>query len=182
MAKMSKSMDGLIAELTKSVRGDLLNSLRPLIRQILEAAKDIESALARGASPRRRPGRPPKKRTVRKKAPSAKPRSRVKTKAPRGALKAVIEAALRRAGRPLKLTMIRDAALANAHFKGRDAMTLYRQVVRDIGQMTNVKKTKSGHYELHGSASGKAEKPSGRPAKNGRRKSARKKVARKKAA
>jgi hypothetical protein len=50
----------------------------------------------------------------------------------------------------MSLGQIRDEVLKNPQFGHRDRMTLYRQIVRDMGKIPGVRKTRAGEYELKG--------------------------------
>ncbi|MBI1783803.1 hypothetical protein HYR69_01545, partial [Candidatus Sumerlaeota bacterium] len=73
---VTKSADLLLAELSATVKGELLATIGPIARRIAEAAAELESALSgggrRGRRGRRRgPGRPAAAKPGRKRGRSA---------------------------------------------------------------------------------------------------------------
>ena len=83
-----------------------------------------------------------------KRGPGRPKGSGKRKKAPRGALKKAIGDALKGAPAGLTLTQIRDAVARNADFRGRNPMTLYRQIARDVRKVPRCHKTPKGTYAL----------------------------------
>jgi hypothetical protein len=140
----------LIAQVAESIRGGVVSTLAPAVRRILEAAADLERALA-GATGRKRRGRPPKSASAAagvKRGPGRPKGSGKRKKAPRGALKKAIGEALKGAPGGLTLTAIRDAVAKSPDFRGRNPMTLYRQIARDVRKVPRVHKTPKGTYAI----------------------------------
>ena len=155
MASSRQSLEGLIAQVTEAVREDLFNSLRPIVGELSQAVAALENALGDVAGTRPRRGRPPKKRRGRPpggagllRTRRAGGRKRSRRLAPRGALRDTIRKALMRTSGSGSLIAIRDYVINTANFKGRDPMSLYRQIVRDIAKMDDVKKVSKGRYQI----------------------------------
>lgn len=165
MKKISKSADSLIAEVRMAVREDILTSVVPIVERMAAATLELQNALSRdGAAPRRR-GRPPKNAAA---AGAGTPRPQKRS--PRGALRTEVEAALTKAGTPLKLSEIRERVLKTRTFKGRDPKTLYTMIVFAVNKMPEIRKNADGRYGLHGADAGKAARKQSRrkaPAKAG---------------
>jgi hypothetical protein len=163
MAKATKSLDALIAEVSHAVREDLSSGLRAAVKKLSAAVTELEEKLEGAAGSRKRAGRPAKRgrKAAGRGRKKATPRARGAKRAPRGALQSAIKEAVGKAGKPQKLTQIRDAVLKHATFKGRDPKTLYTMIVLAIKKMPEVARTSTGHYALTGK-SGKTAKP-GRP-------------------
>lgn len=152
MSKVRRAVDSLIANMAQTVRAEALDELRPIVDRIVTASRELEAALQGADVPRRR-GRPPKGAP-----PVLRARPRRAHRAPRGALKAAIQEVLRAAAGPVSLSAIRDHALKSPHFRGRDAMTLYRQIVRDIALLPQVHKVRGGLYTIEAGRTGKRAK------------------------
>lgn len=155
MPSSRQSLEELIAQVTQAVSEDLSNSLRPIIRELSQAVAALENALGGGAGTKPRRGRPPKKRRGRPPGVAsllrmrrAGGRKRSRRLAPRGALRDTIRKALMRTDGSGSLIAIRDYVIKTANFKGRDPMSLYRQIVRDIAKMDDVKKVSKGRYQI----------------------------------
>ena len=155
MASSRQSLEELIAQVTEAVREDLFNALRPIIGELSQAVAALENALGDVAGTRPRRGRTPKKRRGRPpggagllRTRRAGGRKRSRRLAPRGALRDTIRKALMRTSGSGSLIAIRDYVINTANFKGRDPMSLYRQIVRDIAKMDDVKKVSKGRYQI----------------------------------
>lgn len=171
MADLKKSADTLLAEMASAIRSDFARTLHPILRKIADAAAELERALG-GTAPRRR-GRPPKNAAAVIAAPTGRRRGRPpgarRKKAPRGALKAVILDVLKAAGTPLSLTGLRDGVIKHPLFSGRDPMTLYRQIVRDVQKIPKVRRGDDGRYGLGSGVVAAGSTPVKRRGKPGRR-------------
>jgi len=143
----------LIADVTAKVKKQLLDSLIPITRKIAEAASELEATLtkpARRAGRRgrgRRRGRAPKGRRAVARTGAAKPK-RARTRNPRGTLQAGIRRVLHSEGGPLSLAGIRNEVMKNARFRGRNAKTLYTQIVQAVKKLADIQKTSQGLYAL----------------------------------
>lgn len=142
--EVNQTTSALIGALESNVRDEFLAAVRPAIENLTRAAAELEAALAAFGSPggRRLNGRGPV--AASRGAGSGARASR----SPRGSLNVAIRKALKRAGGPIRLSQIRDRALKNTHFKGRDPKTLYVMVVVAIKKMKDVEKTPDGLYQL----------------------------------
>ena len=154
MAKLTKSADALISDVTDAVKSEMLETLQPILDRLSDAASELSSAL-KGGRPRR--GRPPKKRRGRKASASRaagrrggakKGAGRPRRRTPRGALQKSIGRVLKRASGAIKLSAIREQVLKTATFKGRNPKTLYTMIIVAIRKMPNVQRTPKGLYEL----------------------------------
>jgi hypothetical protein len=152
MARINVAADAVVESIAAEVRRRMQADAAPALTAVARAVADLESALGGGAprrgrprGRRRGPGRPPKSqaaaRTPRRAASSG-------DRAPRGALKELVRRILTSADKPMKLAAIRNQTLKSPHFRGRDEMTLYRQIVRDISLMPDVKKVSGGMYAI----------------------------------
>ena len=158
MADLTKSAGALIAEVRAAVSKELLESLRPIVRKMTEAAAELERSLGGAGKPKAgRPGRKPKAAATPKVA-------RAKRKVnPRGSMQAAIREALQKSKGALRLSGLRDRVMENKLFKGRDRLALYNQIAGALKVMPDVVKTADKSYTLEPQASG--EKPTPRKVK-----------------
>ena len=122
MADLTKSADALIAEVRTTVSQEILESLRPIVKKMTEAAEELEKALG-GASKSKagRPGRKPK-------AAAPKVARTKRAINPRGSMQSAIREALQKAKGGLRLSDLRDRVLEDKLFRGRD-----RDIVKCCG-------------------------------------------------
>ena len=158
MADLTKSAGALIAEVRAAVSQELLESLRPIVKKMSEAAEDLERVLGGKATTKvTRPDR--KLKAVRA---ETKPKIESATKVargkrsinPRGSMPAVIREALQKAKGGLRLSDLRDRVLEDKHYQGRDKLALYRQIVGAIKVMTDVVKNADKSYTIASTAGG----------------------------
>ena len=156
MADLTKSAGALIAEVRATVSQELLESLRPIVKKMAEAAEELERVLGGAGKPKAvRPGRKQKAARPGRKPKVQTPKAaRAKRKAnPRGSMQAAIREALKVKG-GLRLSDLRDRVLEDKLFQGRDKLTLYNQIAGAIKVMTDVVKTADKRHTLGSMASG----------------------------
>lgn len=143
MADLTKSAGALIAEVRAAVSKELLESLRPIVKKMTEAAEDLERALGGMVKPKAgRPGRKAKAVAAPKVARGKRPIN------PRGSLQTAIREALQKAKAGLRLSNLCDQVLEDKRFKGRDKKGLYNQIAGALNVMTDVAKTADKSYTL----------------------------------
>jgi len=143
MADLAKSAGALIAEVRTTLNNELLNSLRPIIGKMIEAAAELELALGGAAGPKPRAKRGGKRIQTKKAARGGK-----RSVNPRGALQNTMREVLQKAKGALRLSDLRDRVAANPLFKSRDALGLYNQIAGTIKLMPDVVKTPDKLYTL----------------------------------
>jgi hypothetical protein len=164
MADLTKSAGALIAEVRATVSKDVLESLRPIVRKMVEAAGELERVLGGASTPKAaRPGRKPKVQAP--KAARAK-----RTINPRGSMQSAIREALLKAKEGLRLSALRDRVLEDKLFKGRDKLALYNQIAGALKAMPDVVKKADKSYTIGTAAGGT--KAAGKTRKTARRKRA----------
>jgi len=162
MPNLTQSADGLIAEISRSVKSDLYAALSPITKRITDAVADLEKALSgsaakpakKAARRGRRLGRPPKaaaqaKPAAKKAAKAAKPAKGAKRAAgkrgPRGALQAELRTIVSKANSPMTLTQMRDEMMKNSDFKKRDPKSLYTQIAQAVKKVPEIQKSGKGY-------------------------------------
>jgi hypothetical protein len=136
-----------------AVSRDLLESVRPMIRKMTEAAEELERALGGVEKPKAgRPGRKPKTEAAPKLSRGKRPVN------PRGSLQSAIREAMQKAKGGLRLSGLRDRVLEDKLFKGRDRLGLYNQNAGALKVMPDVVRTADKRYTL-GSAAGTEKTP-----------------------
>jgi hypothetical protein len=173
MAKANKSLDDLIREVSRTAREEISAGLRSAVHKLGVAVAELEEKLEGVSTSKRRAGRPAgKKKSTAAGKRKAAGGARGAKRAPRGALQSAIKEAIDKAGKPQKLSQIRDSVLKHATFRGRDPKTIYTMIVLAIRKMPEVARTATGHYALSGKTAGSAW---GRKAANRGRKATKKK-------
>jgi hypothetical protein len=150
MARVAKSTDELVEQLTAEVRAEILASIRPLLQSLGEAAAGIESALAAGkiaARGGRRRGRPPKSPSAVKSTTARRSKG---GKLPRGSMRKAIIQVFQGASGPVTLAALRNGVMEQAGYKRRDPKSLYTQIVGSIPKIPGVAKTAKGEYVYKG--------------------------------
>ena len=157
MADLTKSAGALIAEVRATVSRGLLESLRPIVKKMVEATAELERVLGGAGRPKgARRGRKPKVAATPKPA-----RARRKVN-PRGSLQAAIRETLQQSKGALRLSNLRDRILESKLFKGRDKLTLYNQIGGALKGMPDVVRAADKSYTLGSAASGTKAAPKAR--------------------